>query len=59
MPGCLKAFGAKFIFVKDGQVYNISNQDFPALRVYAAQTVRLTGELTGDTLRVKRIVPAK
>ena len=35
------------------------NQDFAALRQFAAETVRLTRELSGDTITVKKIAPVK
>ncbi len=59
VPGCIEAFGAQFIFVVDGKVFKISNQDFAPLRQFAAETVRLTGELSGDTITVKKIAPNK
>src|ERR1017187_10689219 len=42
--GCVK-HGAKFVFVVDGKVYNIENQDFADLTEHAGHTVQLTGDL--------------
>ena len=49
---CTKACidkGAKYVFVNDGKVYTISNQDF------AGDKVKLTGEMTGTSIRVTKI----
>ena len=56
---CVKA-GGKYVFVSSGKVYNIANQDLAALQVHAGHTVRLTGDMQGDTITVAKIVmPAK
>ena len=56
---CTKA-GGKFVFVTGGKVYNIANQDDAGLQTHAGHTVRLTGEMKGDTITVSKIVmPAK
>lgn len=56
---CTKA-GGKYVFVTGGKVYNIANQDLAALQTHAGHTVRLTGEMKGDTITVSKIVmPAK
>jgi hypothetical protein len=52
--GCVKK-GAKYVFVADGRVYNIDNQDFATLPDHAGQAVKLTGEMSGDTIRVSKI----
>jgi hypothetical protein len=60
LPGCVSAkYGAKFVLVVDGKVYKISNQDYAGLRVHAAHTVRVTGELAGDTIKVASMVMPK
>ena len=57
---CVKEHNAKYVFVHQGKVYNISNQDFAALQEHAGHTVSLTGELNGDTITVSKIVmPSK
>ena len=55
---CTKA-GGKFVFVTDGKVYNIANQDDAALQTHAGHTVNLTGEMKGDTITVSKIVMPK
>jgi hypothetical protein len=51
---CIKG-GAKYVFVSDGKVYNVDNQDFAGLPVHAGHSVKLTGEMTGDTIKVSKI----
>jgi hypothetical protein len=51
---CVKN-GAKYVFVSGGKVYKIHNQDFADLKPRAGQTVRVTGEMTGDAIKVSRI----
>jgi hypothetical protein len=53
---CVKEHNAKYVFVTDGKVLNISNQDFAALQQHAGHTVKLTGEMSGDTITVSKIV---
>ena len=48
--------GGKFVFVYKGKVYNIENQDFADLTEHAGHTVRLKGDLQGDTIKVSSIV---
>lgn len=56
---CVKA-GGKYVFVSNGKVYTISNQGLPLLQTHAGHTVRLTGEMKGDSITVSNIVmPAK
>ena len=56
---CIKA-GGKYVFVADGKVFKIANQDLALLPMHAGHTVRLTGEMKGDTITVSNIVmPAK
>jgi hypothetical protein len=52
---CAKA-GGKYVFVTGGNVYNIANQDDADLQTHAGHTVRLTGEMKGDTITVSKIV---
>jgi hypothetical protein len=51
---CVKG-GAKYVFVSDGKVYNVDNQSFAGLPVHAGHSVKLTGEMTGDTIKVSKI----
>ena len=53
---CVKA-GAKYVLVHEGKVIPITNQDFAGLEENAGQNVRLTGEMTGDSITVSRIAP--
>ena len=57
---CVKEHNAKYVFVSGGKVYNISNQDLGALQEHAGHTVKLTGEMSGDTITVSKIaMPVK
>jgi len=51
---CVKG-GGKFVFVSDGKVYKIANQDLGLLTVHAGHTVQLTGDMKGDTITVSNI----
>ena len=50
--------GAKYLFVSDGKVLTIANQDFKGLAQQAGAAVKLTGELKGDTLTVSKLEKA-
>ncbi len=52
---CVKEHDAKYVFVSGGKVYNVGNQDFAALPDHAGHTVKLTGEMSGDTITVSKI----
>ena len=51
---CVKK-GAKYVFVSDGKVITIANQDFKGLAQRAGATVKLTGELKGDIVTVSKL----
>ena len=51
---CVKS-GAKYVFVSNGKVYNIENQDLALLQEHAGHNVQLTGEMKGDTITVAKI----
>ena len=57
---CVK-YGGKFVFVSDGKVYQIANQDSPLLQMHAGHAgVTLTGDMKGDMITVSKIaMPAK
>ncbi len=56
---CVKA-GGKYVFVMNGKVYNIANQDDADLMTHAGHTVQLTGDMKGDTITVSKIaMPGK
>jgi len=58
VQACIKD-GAKYVFVSGGKVYNISNQDDPALAEHAGHSVTLKGEMTGDTIKVSSVMMKK
>ena len=51
---CVKG-GAKWVLASGDKVYVIENQKDPALARYAGETVTVTGELQGDTIRATKI----
>ena len=52
---CVKG-GAKFVFVTpDGKVYQLDNQSNPEFTTHAGHTVKITGQMTGDTIAVSKI----
>ena len=56
---CIKN-GAKYVFVSKGKVYSIDNQDYAGLVEHAGHTVKLTGDMTGDSIKVSDIeMPTK
>ena len=55
---CVKG-GGKYVFVSDGKVYQIANQDLAALQKDAGESVRLTGDVTADTIKVSKVEMAK
>ena len=57
--GCVAHRGQKYVLVADGKIFQIANQDYAGLAVYAAETVKLTGSLAGDTITVSQIGPTK
>jgi hypothetical protein len=54
---CIK-HGAKYVVVHDGKVYDIANQDAPGLEANAGRTVRVTGDVEGDTITISKIEAA-
>ena len=55
---CVKG-GGKYVFVSAGKVYQIANQDLPELQKEAGESVRLTGDVNGDTVTVSKVAMAK
>ena len=53
---CVKG-GAKFAFVSNGKVFDISNQNFADLTKHAGHTVTVTGDLgsNGKTIAVSKV----
>ena len=55
---CIKANG-KYVFASQGKVFQIADQTDAALGTHAGHTVKLTGELKGETIAVAKIEMAK
>jgi hypothetical protein len=57
--GGVKA-GAKYVFVRGNEIYEIQNQNFAALAANAGANVQLTGDVDNDskTITVTRVAPA-
>jgi len=51
---CVKK-GAKYVFVSDGKVYKIANQNSKTIASHAGQQVELIGTMSGDTITVKNM----
>jgi hypothetical protein len=51
---CVKG-GSKYVLVSSGKVYQIANQTHADLAKYAGHTVKLTGEMKGDSITVSKI----
>ncbi len=51
---CVKG-GGKYVLVSDGKVYNISNQSLAAVAKNAGESVKVTGDVDGDTITVKKV----
>jgi hypothetical protein len=51
---CVKG-GAKYVFASGGKVYQIENQNDPQLAANAGRTVKLTGDIKGDTITVSQV----
>ena len=48
--------GSEYVFVSDGKVYRIANQQHADLAAHAGRAVKLTGEMSGTTITVSKIV---
>ena len=55
---CVKDHSAQYVFVSGGKVYNVGNQSLAALKEHAGHTVKLTGEMSGETITVSKIAMA-
>ena len=49
----------KFVFVTTDKIFDIANQDFAALKQYAGEAVKLTGELKQGEIVVSKIDNSK
>ena len=47
--------GSKYVLVSGGKVYQIANQTHADLAKHAGHTVKLTGEMKGDSVTVSKI----
>jgi len=55
---CVKN-GAKYVFVSGGKVYTIANQNLADLAKNAGDAVSLTGDFSGETVTVSKVMMAK
>lgn len=57
--GCVKS-GAKYVFVSNGKVYAIQNQDFSTLAANAGAKIQVIGDVDkdGKNITVTKIAPA-
>jgi hypothetical protein len=51
---CIKK-GAKYVFVSDGKVYQIANQNSKQIAAHAGHEVELTGTMKGDTITASQL----
>ena len=51
--------GAKYVFVNGGRVLMVKNQDFADLKTFAGDRVMVSGDLTGDSITVIKILTAR
>ena len=55
---CVKA-GAKYVFVSNQVVYEITNQDMASLPKEAGESVSVTGDVNGNSITISKLMPAK
>jgi hypothetical protein len=55
---CVKK-GAKYVFLSDGKVYQIANQNSKQIATHAGQDVELTGSIKGDVITATELKAAK
>ena len=51
---CVKK-GAKYVFVSDGKVFKLANQNSKTIAAHAGHQVSLTGTMKGDTITATKI----
>jgi hypothetical protein len=56
--GCVARRGQKYVLVSGDRIYQIANQDYAGLPVFAADTVKVTGTVTGNTITVSQMAAA-
>lgn len=54
---CVKN-GGKYVFVRNGKIYSIENQDYAGLEQHAGESVRMTGDVNGNNIKVSNIESA-
>src|SRR5437764_15412969 len=47
--------GSKYVLVSEGKIFQIANQDNKDLAAHAGHKVKMSGELTGQTITVTKI----
>ena len=55
---CVKK-GAKYVFVSEGKVYQLANQNSKQIASHAGQEVELTGTIKADTINASNMKAAK
>ena len=55
---CVKDHSAQYVFVSGGKVYNVGNQNLAAVKEHAGHMVKLTGEMSGETITVSKLAMA-
>jgi hypothetical protein len=50
--------GAQYVLVSDGKVYKLTNHN-AELKAHAGETVSVTGDVKGDSIKVSKVEPAK
>ena len=52
------AKGGQYVLVSDGKIYKLRNHDAD-MKTHAGHRVNVTGDMTGDTIRVSKIEMSK
>jgi hypothetical protein len=51
---CVKS-GGQYVFVQGSKVYKIANQEFADLEKHAGHSVKVTGDVAGDTITITKV----
>ena len=51
--------GSDFVLLSGGKIYKIANQKDPALKTFAGDEVKVTGELKGEVITASKIEKAQ
>ncbi len=60
-PECTKVCvknGSKYVFVTEEKIFPLTNQGYADLAKFAGQSVKMAGELKGESITVSKIEPA-